>query len=137
MRNSAKCRSHCPINFVLETFGDKWTLLIVRDLMFKGKNTYGELLGSAEGISTNILAERLRRLEKHGIIIKRASQDRRSTLYLLSQKGKDLLPIMLEMTAWSAKHDTLTNTPANFVPALRRARGEMMEGILSKLPDEG
>ena len=56
-RNSAQCRSHCPINFVLETFGDKWTLLIVRDLMFKGKSTFLEFAQSDEGISTNILSD--------------------------------------------------------------------------------
>lgn len=133
MQNSAKCRSNCPINFVLETFGDKWTLLIVRDLMFKGKKTYGEFLESAEKISSNILVERLKRLEKHGIVIRVPAQDKRSTIYKLTDKGKDLIPVMLEITAWSAKHDSLTNTPAQFVPTLRKARHEVIESILSKL----
>jgi hypothetical protein len=66
--NSDRCRSHCPINFVLETFGDKWTLLVIRDLMFHGKRHYGEFLASDEGISTNILADRLQRLERDGVI---------------------------------------------------------------------
>lgn len=133
MRNSAKCRSHCPINFVLETFGDKWTLLIVRDLMFKGKRTYAEFLQSPEGISSNILVERLKRLEKHGIVVRQPAEDKRSTLYRLTAKGKDLLPVMLELTAWSAKHDSLTNTPTQFSTALRKGRSELMESILSKL----
>jgi len=114
-RDSSTCRSSCPINFVLETFGDKWTLLIVRDLMFKEKHTYGELLQSAERISTNILADRLKRLEEHGIITKSVSQDNGSSFhYALTSKGADFLPVMLEITAWSARHDTMTNTPASF-----------------------
>ncbi len=114
-RNSSNCRSNCPINFVLETFGDKWTLLIVRDLMFKEKQTYGELLQSDEKISTNILADRLKRLEEHGIIAKSVSPDNGSSyIYSLTSKGTDLLPVMLEITAWSAKHDSMTNTPASF-----------------------
>jgi DNA-binding HxlR family transcriptional regulator len=133
MRNSAKCRSHCPINFVLETLGDKWTLLIVRDLMFKGKKTYGEFLQSAEGISTNILVERLKRLEKHGIVVKCKAEDKRSTLYRLTEKGKDLLPAMLELTAWSAKYDSLSNTPPQFVTSLRKGRSELIESVLSNL----
>lgn len=115
LRNSSSCRSNCPINFVLETFGDKWTLLIVRDLMFKGKQTYGELLQSDEKISTNILANRLKRLEEHGIITKSvASENGSSFIYSLTSKGSDLLPVMLEITAWSAKHDSMTNTPTSF-----------------------
>ena len=115
-RNSKHCRSNCPINFVLETFGDKWTLLIVRDLMFKGKSTFGEFLLSEERISTNILADRLRRLEEHEIVERSVAPDKRSKLiYTLTPKGKDLLPIMLEITAWSAKHDIATNTPKSFL----------------------
>jgi DNA-binding HxlR family transcriptional regulator len=125
MHDSAQCRSNCPINFVLETFGDKWTLLIVRDLMFKEKRTSGEFLSSAEGISTNILAERLRRLEDAGIIT--------STVYSLTQKGKDLLPIMLEITAWSAKYDARTNAPKDFLKMFRDRKRQLMSSILAKL----
>lgn len=133
MHDSAQCRSHCPINFVLETFGDKWTLLIVRDLLFKEKRTSGEFLTSAEGISTNILAERLRRLEEAGIITSAAAADRRSTVYCLTQKGKDLLPIMLEMTAWSAKYDARTNAPANFPETFKNRKRQLIASILAKL----
>jgi DNA-binding HxlR family transcriptional regulator len=134
MLNSANCRSNCPINFVLETFGDRWTLLIVRDLMFKGKTKYGDFLKSDEGISTNILAERLQRLEEHGIVVKEASEDGRSASYRLTAKGKDLLPIMLEITAWSAKHDSKTNAPSDFLTNLRKARRKLIASVLSKLP---
>jgi DNA-binding HxlR family transcriptional regulator len=133
MHNSANCRSNCPINFVLETFGDKWTLLIVRDLMFKGKNRYGEFLDSAEGISTNILADRLQRLEEHGVIVKEVAEDKRSAIYRLTEKGKDLLPVMLEITAWSAKHDAQTNAPSDFVHMLHKARRQLVASVMSKL----
>lgn len=134
--DSSECRSHCPINFVLETFGDRWTLLIVRDLMFKGKRSYGEFLASAENISTNILAERLKRLEAHGIIEKRVAPDNRSKLiYSLTSKGKDLLPIMLEITAWSAKHDALSNAPDTFLDDHRERRDALIASILSSLTE--
>lgn len=123
LRNSAACRSNCPINFVLETFGDKWTLLIVRDLMFHNKRTFVDFLNSDEKISTNILTERLRRLEGHGIVEKTVAPNNRSSMiYTLTAKGADLLPIMLEVTAWSAKHDALTNTPDGFLEAFAKNR---------------
>lgn len=133
-RTSEVCRSNCPINFVLETFGDKWTLLIVRDLMFKGKQTYGEFLESDEKISTNILADRLKRLEEHEIVEKTVAPDNRSKLiYSLTPRGKDLLPVMLEITAWSAKHDATTNAPNSFLDLFSSAKEEMMSAILSEL----
>ena len=101
---------------MLETFGDKWTLLIVRDLMFHGKRTFLEFVNSEEKISSNILADRLKRLEQHGITQKEISPSNRSSfVYSLTPKGEDLLPVMLELTAWSAKHDAMTNTPSDFL----------------------
>jgi DNA-binding HxlR family transcriptional regulator len=132
--NSENCRSNCPINFVLETFGDKWTLLVVRDLMFKGKKYYGEFLKSDEGISTNILAERLQRLESHGIITKHKDPDHKSKfIYSLTEKGKALLPIMLEVTQWSSTYDSLTNTPREFVEALEGDKKAVIEEVLGRL----
>lgn len=100
-------RSHCPINFGLEAFGDKWSLLILRDIVFRGKKTYGEFLKSEEGIATNILASRLVTLEEQGILEKRPSpDDARKDLYALTQKGLDLVPLLFEMILWSAKYDS-------------------------------
>jgi DNA-binding HxlR family transcriptional regulator len=128
LRNSKACRSNCPINFVLETFGDKWTLLIVRDLMFHNKRTFLEFMESDEKISSNILTERLRRLEDHGIVEKNTSPNNRSSfIYTLTSKGADLLPVMLEVTAWSAKHDSSTNTPDGFLDAFNSDR----DGVIS------
>ena len=135
-RDSDHCRSNCPINFVLETFGDKWTLLVIRDLMFHGKRYYGDFLVSAEGISTNILADRLQRLERDGVIDKEIDPDNRSrVIYRLTEKGKDLLPVMLEITAWSGKYDSKTNAPAPLLKALKRDRRPLIAKILSNLDE--
>jgi len=132
--NSENCRSNCPINFVLETFGDKWTLLVVRDLMFKGKKYYGDFLESHEKISTNILAERLQRLEAHGVINKVKDQEHKSKfIYSLTEKGKALLPIMLEITQWSSTYDSLTNTPKEFSEALKVDKDSVMGEVLKGL----
>src|SRR5262245_6657415 len=102
-------RSSCPVHFALEVFGDAWTLLVVRDLMFKGRTTYTDFLRAEEGIATNILADRLVRLERDGIISKNDGG------YRLTEKGCDLLPILLEIIAWSAKHDPRTAADPAFV----------------------
>jgi len=105
-------RSLCPINFALEEFGDIWSLLIVRDILFFEKKTYGEFLSSREGISTNILASRLKQLVEKGILMKKIDKaDKRKDIYELTQKGLDLYPVMLQMILWSAKYDP--NTPVS------------------------
>ena len=134
--DSRNCRSHCPINFVLETFGDKWTLLLIRDLMFKGKRYYGEFLQSDEKISTNILADRLQRLEMSGVIEKEIDEKNRSKLvYRLTEKGKDLVPVMLEITAGSARHAALSNTPEPFLSAFKEDKDSLASTILSQLEE--
>lgn len=131
---SNDCRSHCPINFVLETFGDKWTLLIIRDLMFHGKQHFVEFVDSDEGISTNILADRLRRLERHGVVEKTVDPSHGSkVLYGLTQKGRDLLPVMLEITLWSGKHDKATNVPSALLNEIKRDRTRAAKRVLANL----
>src|SRR6266542_5845105 len=99
-------RSDCPINFALETFGDTWSLLIIRDIVFFGKRTYGDFFKSRESIATNILASRLTLLEHEGILYKTPHpDDKRKDVYALTEKGLDLIPMLLEMVAWGAKHD--------------------------------
>ena len=123
-------KSDCPVHFALEVFGDAWTLLIVRDLMFKDRTTYTDLLHADEGIATNILADRLVRLEQDGIIAK--GQDSRraaASRYRLTPKGIDLLPIMLEIIQWSARYDPRTAAPRAFVKRLRADRARL-EGEL-------
>ena len=109
-------RSTCPINFAVESFGDQWSLLIVRDIAFFGKHTFGEFAASVEGISSNVLAGRLARLEAQGILAKQSDPaDRRTQRYTLTEKGLDLLPILLEMANWSAAYDPETTAPLDFV----------------------
>ncbi len=98
-------RSDCPLNFGLEIFGDKWTLLIVRDLLFFGKRYYNEILSSEEGISTNILADRLLMLEHEKIIKKTKDKEhKQKVVYSLTEKGTDLLPVILSIGEWSGKY---------------------------------
>jgi len=100
-------RSHCAVNYGVEIFGDRWSLLIIRDIVFSGKKTYGEFLKSEEGIATNVLASRLAFLEAQGILAKTPSpDDRRKDFYTLTEKGLDLIPIVLTIVLWSAKHDS-------------------------------
>src|SRR5215469_3840799 len=105
-RKSHPClRSGCPINVSLEMLGDRWSLLIVRDMMMRGFRTYREFLNSEEGIATNILADRLHKLERAGIIsTSRDPVDRRKLIYTLTKKGIGLGPVLLEMALWSARH---------------------------------
>ncbi len=103
-RKESKLRSNCPVNFGLEAFGDKWSLLIVRDMVFWGKKTYGDFLRSDEGIATNILAARLTQLEQSGIIRReKHPADKRKDIYFLTEKGTELIPLLVEIVAWSGK----------------------------------
>ncbi len=103
-----KKRSDCPISCSLDIFGDKWSLLIIRDLMFHNKNTYGDFLKSAEGIATNILASRLQGLTENGIIEKlEHPTSKAKNLYRLTEKGIDLMPIIVEVYLWSDKYLTI------------------------------
>ncbi|PJJ07259.1 HxlR family transcriptional regulator [Flavobacterium sp. 1] len=102
---TSKKRSECPLSCSLDVFGDKWSLLIIRDLIFYKKSTYNDFLKSAEGIATNILASRLKTLEENGIIEKSAHPDSKAKiLYRLTEKGIDLLPIIMEVYIWSDKY---------------------------------
>jgi DNA-binding HxlR family transcriptional regulator len=99
-------RSHCAVNYGVEMFGDRWSLLIIRDIVFVGKKTYGAFLKSEEGIATNVLASRLATLEAQGILARTPNPaDARKDFYTLTEKGLDLIPIVLNIVLWSAKHD--------------------------------
>ncbi|MCP1386345.1 winged helix-turn-helix transcriptional regulator [Runella salmonicolor] len=115
-----KKRSDCPLSNSLDIFGDKWSLLIIRDLMFFKKCTYKDFLNSAEGIATNILASRLKGLEENGIIEKSAHPDSKAKiLYRLTPKGIDLLPIIMEIYIWSDKYFTM---PADIKETIKEAK---------------
>lgn len=98
-------RSGCPINLGLEVFGDKWTLLIIRDMMFAGKRHFREFLASDEGISSNILADRLAMLVEAGILTRAGDPSHKlKAIYSLTEKGIDLLPIIAQISRWSRSY---------------------------------
>ncbi len=126
-RAFAPRRSGCPVNISLEVFGDRWSLLIVRDLMVRGFTTFQDFVESGEGIATNILADRLRRLRKSGIVIGEADPaDRRRIIYRLTPKGIDLAPVMLELLIWGAEHQK-TGVPPGVIAELARNRRAVLE----------
>jgi DNA-binding HxlR family transcriptional regulator len=105
-------RSGCPLNASVEMLGDRWSLLIIRDMMLLGRRTFKEFLGSYEGIATNILADRLRRLQAYGIIAAEPDpSDGRKLIYTLTPKGIDLAPVLTEMVLWAGRHEQ-TDNPA-------------------------
>jgi len=107
---SPKWRSGCPLNASVEILGDRWSLLIIRDMMLRGFRSYKEFLESYEGIATNILADRLRKLMAHGIITTgRDPLDGRKVIYSLTEKGIDLAPVLTEMVLWAAAHEKTEN----------------------------
>ena len=118
----------CPIRYSAEIIADKWTFLILRDLMFRGKSSYNALLKSSESISTNILANRLLKLEKHGLLIKKQNPDnKKQFIYTLSEKGYDLIPVMLKLFEWSLKYDENTFLTEGFVDTVRNNSDTMRE----------
>jgi len=105
-------RSPCPIANTLDILGDKWTLLVVRDLLFLGKHLYGEFMQSGEGIPTNILADRLKRLEETGLVTKEPYQSNPVRhQYRLTRKGAELFPVLREIIRWANKHIPGTSVP--------------------------
>lgn len=108
-------RSTCPIANVLDIVGDKWTLLVVRDLLLAGKHRYGEFQSSPEAIPTNILAERLKRLEASGLVKKEFYQDNPPRAeYYLTRKGADLGPILQAMGQWGKQYIPGVVVPERF-----------------------
>ncbi len=125
-------RSLCPLNISLEIFGDRWTLLIVRDLMLKGRHTFRELLEGGENIASNVLSDRLARLEDRGIIDHHPNlQDGRSVIYRLTEKGIRLAPVLLEMILWAAQHEK-TASPPSETRRMAKHREEYLAEIRSR-----
>ncbi len=124
----------CPIRYGIGLFGDKWSLLIIRDLMFKGRRHYGEFLSAGEGISTNILAERLERLETSGIVTKSPDPTHgKKFVYCLTEKGLDLMPVMFAIMDWSEKYDDQTEVPKKFINELRNRPKSLRREVLAGL----
>jgi DNA-binding HxlR family transcriptional regulator len=127
----------CPIRYSVGALGDRWTLLIVRDLMFYGRRRYGEFLTAGEGIATNILADRLARLEGDGIVAKaRDPANQTRNVYTLTEKGRDLLPVLLAMIDWAEKYDSKTEVPGPYARRLRRDREQLSATVLKEIDEK-
>jgi DNA-binding HxlR family transcriptional regulator len=124
-------RSDCPINFALQTFGDPWSLLVIRDLMFTERRTYSDFLRAEEGMATNVLAARLKHLQTVGLIRKRGTG--RGADYALTAKGLDLLPTILQLVVWSARHDKRTAAPKRFVARINGERSQVESELREQL----
>src|SRR6202044_3434022 len=121
-------RSGCPLNASVEMLGDRWSLLILRDMMLRGYQTFNEFLHSGEKIATNILADRLRRLESYGIISSQQDPaDGRKMIYALTAKGMDLRPVLMEMVLWAARHEETDNEP--LVRQMRTAKDQLITDV--------
>jgi len=128
-------RSGCPLNASVEMLGDRWSLLILRDMMLRGFRTYNQFLQSYEGIATNILANRLKRLVAHGILATQEDpSDGRKLIYLLTQKGIDLAPVMTEMVLWAARHEETGNQP--LVQIMRKDKKAFLESVRRRWEQE-
>jgi DNA-binding HxlR family transcriptional regulator len=123
-----KRRSECPLNASVEMLGDRWSLLIIRDMMLRGAHTYKEFLEGYEGIATNILADRLRKLVAYGIIAAEPDpKDARKVTYLLTRKGIDLAPVLTELVLWAAAHEDTGNQA--LVRQMRADKEKFLAGV--------
>jgi DNA-binding HxlR family transcriptional regulator len=121
-------RSGCPLNASVEMLGDRWSLLILRDMMLRGYETFNEFLHSEEKIATNILADRLRRLKSYEIISSQQDPaDGRRMIYALTAKGIDLAPVLAEMVLWAARHEETGNQP--LVRQMRTAKDQLIADV--------
>ena len=127
-------RSDCPISISLDIIGDKWALLIVRDLAFKGKNTYGDFLNAGEGITTSVLADKLVQLESGAIISKQNHPDSKAKiLYTLTQKGIDLIPSLVELIIWSEKYHEVNSQATLFAKQVKKDKEGVIKGVRESL----
>jgi DNA-binding HxlR family transcriptional regulator len=127
----------CPITYGMNMFGDKWSLIIIRDMALLGKRYYGDFLKSSENISTNILADRLVSLEEKGIILKKTDETNRSkNIYSLTEKGKDLIPLLVSIADWAIKYDEDTTAPKEFINKVKKDQKAVVKEILKSLEKE-
>ena len=133
MRRRKAPKSGCPIDYAATMFGDRWAMLVLRDLA-KGRRMFSEFAAADESMAPNILASRLKQLEKFGIITRRVDPDnRRQVIYELTEKGLDLTAIMIELTVWSAKHDPHTMVTKDFVDKAKTGRDDLIRETVKRL----
>ena len=124
-------RSDCPISSSLEIIGDKWSLLVLRDLIFYGKTSFKDFSRSKEKIATNILSDRLSRLESHGMVRKeRSEENKRVYRYSVTPKGFDLIGVLLDMIVWGVQYmDHIEPESIAFAEEIRKNR----QGVIDKM----
>ena len=126
MKHTTARRSECPINYSLEMVGDPWSLLVIRDIVYFGKSTFGEFRTSAEGIARNILSTRLQQLQDRGILTKSPHpEDGRKDVFALTERGLDLIPLLLAAADWGARHAPSTDAPEWWIELVRSRRDEI------------
>lgn len=132
--NDSKKRSNCPVSCSLDVWGDKWSLLIVRDLIFAKQCTYGDFLKSDEKIATNILASRLQTLEENEIIIKSEHPDSKAkVLYKLTSKGIDLLPLLIEINLWAEKYYDISAEQKAILKEIKKDKEKFIKTTIKEL----
>lgn len=129
-------RSTCPINYSVEIFGDKWMLLLLRDIMFNGKNSFLEFRASQEKISSAVLTEKLNTLVDEGIVTKVVSPNNASKfLYLITDKGIELVPIMVEFLNWGSRHNP-DGGPKLLLDRIKQSKKKVITELQEKLRNE-
>ena len=127
-------RSDCPFSCSLDIWGDKWSLLIIRNMMFYNLNTYGDFLNAPENIATNILADRLQKLEEAGLIRKEEHPDSKAKIfYSLTAMGIDLLPVMIEIGNWGDKYFKISQQAKVLVRAAKKDKTQFIKSLSKRL----
>ena len=127
-------RSDCPISYALDFFGDKWSLLVIRDIVFDQKRFFKDFKNSKEKIATNILSDRLKKLEANGVIQSEVyPQNKSQKIYTLTEKGKALIPVLLEMMVWSFEHNNELNVAPTFVEKIKNNRAAALDYVMGQL----
>ena len=130
---SEQCRSDCPIAYALDFVGDKWTLLVLRDLMLAHKRHFQEFLGSKEQIASNILASRLKLLKRTGLVTRADDPEHgRRVIYTPTAKALELLPTMLELLHWGAKYAPRNGAPAEIMRRSKKDRAAFVAEIRAR-----
>ena len=128
-------RSECPISYTLDIFGDKWTMLIMRDLLLYGKDSFSEFLCSDEKIATNILTDRLNVLLREGFVTKHTAPTNKSKfLYRPTEKAIELIPVLIEITLWAEKYNP-AGAPADIIEPLKKDRTKALRNLKNKVKE--
>lgn len=137
-RSDQPKRSSCPISFALEIFGDRWTLLVLRDLLLKSRSRYRDLLACEEGIATNVLADRLKRLEQRGLIRKgQDQQDARQYIYKPTRLAVSVVPMLIEMTVWGARNGKSTTVDRDLLRRFDTDREKLIMDLQQQVRRDG